>query len=232
MNQHISNSKKVSKTLADFAYQTIRADIIRGELKADEKLRLSNLCKKYDIGMSPLREALARLIGDALVVTEGQRGFWVAPLSIDELVDISRVRNLLEGEALQRSMVHGDDAWRTQLTHAFEALTQVETELAGRNRDVVPEWEHANRHFHEVLVSRCGSPWLQRILKMLYQQSERYRRISLIRKGSNRSLHDEHEAIYEAVMAGNVLKACRLVELHLQLTSDAVRAALQDNIST
>lgn len=231
MDQHNSNGKKISKTLADYAYQAIRNDIIRGELKADEKLRLSNLCKKYDIGMSPLREALARLIGDTLVVTEGQRGFWVAPLSIDELVDISSVRNLLEGEALQRSMERGGDEWRERLTQAFEALTEAETALGGRNRDVVPEWERANRHFHEVLVSQCGSPWLQRILKMLYQQAERYRRISLVNTKVNRSVHDEHEAIYAAVMQGNVLKACRLVELHLRLTDEAVRNSMQENTS-
>ena len=230
MDQHEPNSKKLSKTLADFAYQKIRNDIICGELKADEKLRLSNLCKRYDVGMSPLREALARLIGDALVVTEGQRGFWVAPLSVDELVDISCVRSLLEGEALQRSIVRGGDVWREQVRLAFEELTRVEAELDGRRRDIVPEWEAANAHFHEALVSRCGSPWLQRILKTLHNQAERYRRISLVNTNSGRSVHDEHEAIYEAVMSGNVLKACRLVELHLQLTSDAVRNALQDNI--
>jgi len=220
-----------SKTLADFAYQRIRNDIISGELKANDKLRLSNLCKKYEIGMSPLREALARLIGDALVITEGQRGFWVSPLSIEELEDISRVRILLESEALQLSISNGDDGWRALLTDAFEGLTRVEAQLEGRNRDIVPEWEQANKRFHEVLVSKCGSEWLKRMLKTLHQQAERYRRISLIRANSNRDLHEEHEAIYQAAMQGNVLKACRLIEIHVGVTSDAVRDALAKNLA-
>ena len=226
------NTVKGSKTLADFAYQKIRNDIISGELEADEKLRLSNLCKRYEIGMSPLREALARHIGDALVITEGQRGFWVAPLSIEELEDISRVRILLESEALQLSITNADDGWRNLLTDAFEQLTRVETELDGRNRDKVPEWEQANSRFHETLVARCGSQWLQRMLKILHQQAERYRRISLVKANTGRDLHEEHEALYQAAMQGNVLKACRLLEIHVGLTSDAVRDALTENLAT
>ncbi|MFC3052892.1 GntR family transcriptional regulator [Kordiimonas pumila] len=220
---------KVSKTLADFAYQKIRRDIIRGELGASEKLRLNVLCQKYDIGMSPLREALARLIGDALVITEGQRGFWVAPLSLDEMIDITYVRSLLETEALQLSIENGDDAWRERLKQSYDALSSIESKLDGRHRDLVPEWEEANRTFHETMVSCCGSPWMIRMLQTLYQQSERYRRISIVNVQSERSVHDEHEAIYEAVMQGNVLKACKLTELHLRRTTDAVKKTLSLN---
>src|SRR3546814_12001971 len=79
--------------------------------------------------MSPLREALARLVGDQLVNSLEQRGFWVAPLSLEELDDISRVRNLVETEALRLSIENGDDAWEQQVRNAFTALSEVESEL-------------------------------------------------------------------------------------------------------
>jgi DNA-binding GntR family transcriptional regulator len=104
-------SPDADRTLADQAYRRLRHDIVSGRLAAGSKLRLEGLVGDYEIGMSPLREALARLVGDLLVVSEGQRGFWVAPLSLDELDDVSRVRGLIETEALGLAIRHGDADW-------------------------------------------------------------------------------------------------------------------------
>src|SRR3546814_19026824 len=91
--------------------------------------------------MSPLREALARLVGDQLVNSLEQRGFWVAPLSLEELDDISRVRNLVETEALRLSIENGDDAWEQQVRNAFTALSEVRSE----ERRVGNEWVSTGR---------------------------------------------------------------------------------------
>lgn len=222
---------KTSKTLADSVYQKIRGDIVCGELAAGEKLRLTALCEKYGTGMSPLREALARLIGDALVVVEGQRGFWVSPLSLEELRDISDMRCILEGEALQRSIQNATEEWRRKLTRSYEALTDIERRLSSNIEELAPEWETANRHFHDTLVSNCGSPWLKRMIAILYQQAERYRQLSLVMDTGVRKLHDEHEAIYDAVMAGNILKACKLSEQHVKRTTISVEATLHNRAS-
>lgn len=181
--------------------------------------------------MSPLREALARLVGDLLVVTEGQRGFWVAPLSLDELDDVSRVRALIETEALSLAIQAGDDAWEEKIRHAFDALTEAERQLPNGTDPLTSElfeaWEGCNRAFHAALVAGCGSPWLMRLRDMLYQQSERYRRVSLSASRNWRNVHDEHVAIYEAALARNALKACRMTEHHVARTAEAIRRALQ-----
>src|SRR5882724_9939456 len=87
-----------SRTMADTTYRRLRHDIVAGTLPAGSKLKLEGLANDYAVGMSPLREALTRLMGDLLVVSEGQRGFWVAPLSLKEIDDVSRVRALIETE--------------------------------------------------------------------------------------------------------------------------------------
>ena len=48
-------------------------------------LRLADLSARYDMGFSPLREALNRLQAERLVIAEALRGFRVAPLSLDEM---------------------------------------------------------------------------------------------------------------------------------------------------
>ncbi len=217
----------VARTLADYAYQRIRADIVSGTLSAGAKLRLEALSQQYEVGMSPLREALARLAGDALVVVEGQRGFWVAPLSLADFEDLSRVRGLIETEALQLSVERGGPDWEHELTRAFEELSRIDERLNREGGHLAPLWEDANRRFHEALVAACDSPWLKRMRALLYQQSERYRRISLSTKPAGRCVHEEHHAIYEAALRRQTLRACRLTEEHLQRTTDAVRAALR-----
>lgn len=226
MNQTRNGS--AVRTLAEYAYQRIRADILAGKFAAKAKLPLKKMCDSYEIGMSPLREALTRLVGDALVVSEGQRGFWVAPLSRAEFHDITRIRNLLEAEALQQSVRNGGPEWESTVRQAFSALSDIEERMLQGAADLAPQWEDYNRRFHEALVSACGSPWLQRLHQQLYQQSERYRRISLRSPWPNRNVSDEHRAIFEAAMARDVLKLCRLLEFHLDRTAQAVDEALKE----
>lgn len=216
--------------MARRAYQRLRQDIVAGHLQPGSKLKLESLVQAYGIGMSPLREALARLAGDQLVKTEDQRGFWVAPLSLEELDDISRVRTLVETEALRLSIEKGGEDWEQDVRAAFEALARIELALPGAQmplaQDTLEQWEERNHAFHTALVSACGSQWLVRLQELLYQQAERYRRVSLSHSQGRRFVHDEHVAIFEAAVARNALRACRLTEDHLMRTYDAVRGAL------
>ena len=78
------------KTLAEGAYRALRRDIIEGRLAPGEKLRVEHLKDNYGVGAGTLREALSLLISDALVVSQGQRGFRVAPVSLADFDDITR----------------------------------------------------------------------------------------------------------------------------------------------
>ena len=190
------------------------------------KLAMEMLTKRYGVGMSPLREALVRLTGDALVHAEGQRGFWVTHISIDELEDTLRTRTLIESEALARSIELGNAAWEERVRDSYELLSGYEESLDDGDPATFAQWERANGLFHEALVSACGSPWLIRLRRMLHQHSERYRLISLSHVTPERDVHDEHEAIKEAALGRKALRASRLIEVHLQRTADTVREAL------
>lgn len=218
-----------SKTLADQVYHRMREDILSGRLSAGGKLRLESLIADYGAGMSPIREALLKLAGDRLVVSEGQRGFWVAPLSLDELDDLCRIRAMIETEALNLAVKQGDEAWKQAVRESYAALSEAEAALpeAGEpSADAVTRWEQCNHAFHLALVSGCGSPWLMHLNELLYRQTERYRRVSLQHGLGHRFVHDEHAAIFDAAMAGNALRLCRLTEAHLAYTADEVRRAV------
>jgi DNA-binding GntR family transcriptional regulator len=222
-----NDNSAVAKTIADQTYQHIRRDIISGALPPGTKLAMEMLTKRYDVGLSPLREALVKLTGDALAVAEGQRGFWVSQISLDELQDTMNTRLLIETRALSLAIEKGGPEWERAVKQAYAELSSVEEHLKQGDGAIFARWESANRRFHEALVSACGSNWLIRLRSMLHCHSERYRTIALAEASVDRDVHEEHEALVEAVLGRKTQRACRLIELHLQRTTEAVRAALE-----
>ena len=212
------------KTLVEGAYLQLRRDIIEGRRAPGTKLRVEHLKDAYQVGAGTLREALALLVSDALVVAQGQRGFTVAPISVADMEDITHTRVLLECEALRQSIKSGDEAWEGALVSAFHRLTRAEEKLKYDVETTVNEWEERNRLFHEVLIAACPSRWMRQFLGVLYQQSERYRRISLMRRPIPRDVHEEHEAIFNAALARDGKLAARLLSGHILRTLQALRA--------
>lgn len=218
-------AKSNGKTLSETAYERLRTDIVCGRLAPDAKLRIEELRQDYDTGASPLREALSRLAGEGFVTAEGQRGFRVAPISLADLDEITRLRIMLECEALRESIAKGTDAWESDLVATFHHLAKVEG--SARLAPDVLEWEMRNHAFHEALIAACDSSWLLRFRRTLFEQHKRYRLISILDDASPRDVHAEHETIFRAALARNADAACAATESHIQRTADITRAAFK-----
>jgi GntR family carbon starvation induced transcriptional regulator len=209
--------EEIPRTLVENAYLALRQDIIEGKHQPGTRLRVEHLKADYNVGAGTLREALSLLVSDALVISEGQRGFWVSPISQADLEDITRNRILLETEALRTSIRAGGDEWEAGLMAAFHRLTRVEATLS-QNLPNFQEWEERNRSFHEALIAACDSRWLRYLIGILYRQSERYRHFVLT-SNSPRDVHAEHQEIYDAAMRRNEKSACSALERHIAATS-------------
>jgi len=223
-----------ARSLVEAAYETIRHEILNGALQPETKLRFEMLRKRYGFGASTLREALTRLVGEALVTSEEQKGFRVAPVSIEDLADLTRTRIFIEKEALRESIKAGDDAWEGRLVAAFHQLSKTESRLRTGPDVQQDEFEERNREFHLALISACPSRWLNHLYGVLFQQSERYRRLSLVSRTGKRDVHAEHQAIFEAALARDADRACEMAGEHIERTliymTDvlAERAALKE----
>ena len=124
--------------------------MICGKLAPGERLRVEHLKDQYEVGAGTLREALSLLVSDALVTSEGQRGFRVAPISLADLEDVTNTRVMLETEALRQSIRHGDARWGTALQHSYEFLSHTEVDLAESGSAL---WERRNKALHEALIA-------------------------------------------------------------------------------
>ena len=220
-------------TLAEMAYQRLRADIITGAFEAGAPLRLEALRSRYGVSFSPLREALLRLQSERLVTSAALRGFAVAPLSREEMHDATETRILIECEALRRSMRDGDDDWEAAIVAAFHAL-RLQAERWSRPSRIVQAadlllMEERHHDFHRALIARCGSPRLLGLADQLYVETQRYRLPSLIGRATGkdrRNVSAEHHEIMDAALRRKE-KAVHLLAEHYRRTAAIIEASVK-----
>jgi GntR family transcriptional regulator, carbon starvation induced regulator len=206
------------KTLIEKVYDDLKHDIVRGNLRPRSRLRIEELRTRFSVSSSTIREALLLLVGEALVTAEGQRGFRVAPVSLDDFREITTLRKLMETMALRESIALGDDGWESGVVAAFHKLSLIATPRMRKSEAVAREWNLRNHAFHEALIAAAKSNWVRHFRRILYHSSERYRALSLAILNVRPGVGQEHKAIMDAALARNVELACRLTEEHIERT--------------
>lgn len=214
-----------ARTLSEDAYQFIRAEILSCRLVPGSKLKINVFCERLDVSLGAVREALSKLSSEGLVLAEAQRGFRVAPVSRDELIDLTQTRIEIECLCLAQAIQNGDIAWESHIVASFHSLSRIEESQPGDNARLSEAWAQAHGEFHTALVAACQSPVKLRIRKSLYEQTERYRRLSFPTGLGRRDLNMEHKAIMDAALARKPERACEAMNQHLRLTADILLSA-------
>lgn len=221
------------RTLSERAYRLLRGDILAGRLPPGEKLRLQSLQERYGLGISPIREALMSLSNERLAANEGQRGFRVAEVSEEDLIDIVKARRHIEAILLKESIEHGDDEWGAEITAAFYRLERTPLPVDPTDDDAIDRFEVAHRKFHQAMLGAAKSPWLQRIDEQLVAHSERYRRIRLLHmngveraspyeKREDDNVAGSHARLMKAVLDKDLPLALALLDEHISDTARVV----------
>ncbi len=217
-----------TRSLTTQAFELLRHDILTSKLRPSERLRIQNLSDQYQIGTTAIREALSRLVTDGLVESEDQRGFCVAPVSRDELLDLTQTRIDIESLALNAAISIGSLEWESRLLGAFHRLSKTP---APTTPELHGEWALVHRQFHEALIQGCGSPWLLRICRLLYDKSERYRNLAEQHTHpERRNTIVEHQQMMDAAMARDGTEATRLLAEHFRETTQIILAANLPNL--
>ena len=207
-----------STSLGEEVYAAIRADILSCRLSPGMKLKISEFAERFSTGLAAVREALSRLSAEGLVTAEPQKGFRVAPVSAEDLIDLTKARVHVEEECVRRSVALGSLQWEGRLAAIFHQLDRTPL-LDPDGQRVSDAWERLHQDFHETLASACDSQWLLRIRRTLSEQAERYRRLSGPVDRFSRDITVEHRALFEAAMAHDVKTAGRLIVAHLNETT-------------
>lgn len=217
-------TEKKASTAIESTHATLRDSIIRGAYPPGSKLHLETLKSSLGVSGSTLREALTRLIGDQLVIAEGQKGFTVAPMSLRDLDDLTSARITLETTALIESIKLGGSDWEDNLFTSFRRLARAQERLEADPANVFDEWELRNKEFHHALLAASPSKWLANFRDILFHNSERYRRLSGTQGPIPVEVHEEHKAIFEAAMSRDTEQAVSALANHIRRSTSVIRA--------
>ena len=208
-----------AQTLNSHVYQAIRTEILNGAFQPGERLKPSELRERYNVSVSVIREALSRLAEKHLVRGEHNQGFRVAPLTENDLLDLTAVRTVNEGFALRTALARGDIAWESRVVAAAHRLFATPARDNDNSQRPTDAWSDAHRDFHRSLIEACDMPVLLDICDSLFDASELYRRLSSPFTASRRDVVAEHRMIMEAALARNADLAVQRLSEHFQLTT-------------
>ncbi len=218
-----------TQTLHARVLTQIRDDIVTCRLMPNERLTLEALRERYQIGWSPIREALMRLEAEGMVRLEQNKGFRVAAVSPDSLYDLMQSRIEIESITLRRSIEYGGVEWEANLLAGFHRLSK-QTKLRRSQPGMISaEWSREHRAFHHALVAACNSPTMLSIRESLFEKAERYVALSIMSKAPPRNDVLEHEQIMRAALAKNVNRAVTINRAHIERTLNKVAKSLENH---
>ena len=187
-------------------YRWLKNDIIRGNFQPDEKLRMSLLTSRYALGVGPLREALSQLVAERLVTVVNQKGYRVASMSEQELLDIFDARANMEAMLVSLAIARGGDEWEADVLAKAHLLSKLEA--CDASEKMLDEWDLRHQAFHTAIVAGCGSHYL---LQMLEDK------------------RDQHQTLTAAVLARDTARASELMRQHLLTPIPIIQQAMAGN---
>jgi DNA-binding GntR family transcriptional regulator len=215
------STPKRPPTAQEFVLAELRRSILTGEMPPGTPVRQDALAERLGVSRVPLREALRTLEGEGQVIYRPHRGYHVADLSLDDLLEVYRIRELLETEATLRAvpLLTAEDVDR---------LEQSEQDIhqAAAADDIVG-MAAANRRFHFTLLEASGMPRLTRLVRVLWDATDAYRSLYYSTSANRDRVHAEHRAIVDAVRAGDAAEVVRLWDAHRDGAVASLREIVQ-----
>ncbi|WP_026091724.1 GntR family transcriptional regulator [Blastomonas sp. AAP53] len=215
----------VVRNLAEQLVDVVRDRILTGVVAPDRPIRQDALAAELGVSKIPLREALARLEQEGLLVSQANRGFTVRPLNAAEAEEVYALRLKLEPEttALAARLASPADQAR-----AAGFIDQIDT-MTDPLGDGVGAF---NRAFHLALLRPANQPVTFTMLERLHVLSERYVRKHLEPLGRNERANDEHRELLDAWLARDEHRVAALTEVHIGETLDDLRLQLATDHKT
>lgn len=214
-----------SPTLTDKVAKMIYLDILNGHLKPGQKLVVAELKNKYNVGASPIREALVQLSWSNYVILEPQKGCWVANVTIDELSDLYQSLHFVTSALLKQAIESGDENWELEVLTSFHKLSRIKN---APDQFDWSEWEERQHQFHISLIEGATSKQMLGFFGDLINQVKRYRYYALVNGlDTNICNIDEYESIMKLVLARDIENATEVFQNHLNRSMTHIQSVIE-----
>ncbi len=208
MSSPADSGRAVPNTTAQHALTHLREAIVSGALVPGERIGQENVAGRLGISLAPVREALRILEREGQVTYRPRRGYIVTELNIVDLEEIYSLRALLEREAAYAAL---PALTRDDLAAIEQAAADCAAAVSAD--DVVAELA-ANRRFHHAILAPAGRPHTQRMIDLLWDQTEAYRALYYNSAAERRESLRAHDRIVGAVVAGDPERLAAELDAH------------------
>lgn len=202
--------------LAEETYSRLRDAIFAGEFQPTDKLDIPHLAELFGISKQPVKDAVARLSTEGLVVIVPRKGTYVRPVTKEDAVNILNARLMMETWAIAHARpispsVLEDMAQLIETMHA--AIRSSEFDFGSYNE--------CDMQFHEQLVMLAENPEILRSYKALHSH---YVTARYYYKRLDKSIasDDDHQQIWKCLSKHQLAQACSIVEHHIQTGIDGI----------
>lgn len=204
---------KGESSLAEEVTDVLRDRIIKGEYSMGEKLVENKIAGELKVSRTPVRDAFKQLAKERLVEYIPNKGCFAKGFNHKDMEDIYAVRKAVEQLAIEWAITNADDKKLADLGQQLE-LMNFYTENNSYEKLL-----EANEEFHNMIYQMTGSRFIVQILKTYQDYVHIARKITLKKEENLPAIFKEHEKIYKAVEAGDVLLAKEAVGEHLEKTA-------------
>jgi DNA-binding GntR family transcriptional regulator len=204
---------RVAAPLRQQVMELVTEAINDGTYRAGTRLVEHELCARYQVSRTVVREALRYLEAQGLVTIVPDRGPVVATLTTEEAAWLYEVRAALEGLAGRCFAVRATQPEKAALSAAVE---QFEKSLPSMD---FAELQVIKDQFYGALFEGAHNPVIASMLRTLHGRIQRLRSLSLSAPGRGKDTLSEIRAIMEAAISGNAALASELATKHVQMAS-------------
>lgn len=196
--------------------------LLSGDLEPGSQLNESQLTEELGVSRTPLREALLQLEFEGLLRSTPGKGFSVAPLDEEEVVELFDVGIELESLAL-----------RLGGGVANEQLRKLRDINARRRRILHDDGDrhelvHLDDRWHRILISACDNEQLQELLRLVRNRLYRYVFAFQGEKSEVEPAIRDHEKIADALEKGDLEDAVRLLREHWRKGRRSMRSLMSN----
>ncbi len=206
------------------AYEQLHTRIVRLQLAPGELIDESQLASELDLSPTAVREAIRLLVHDGLVQVTPRHGLYVAPVSLDDLAQLSEMRVSLEGLCARLASQRASEDELAVLM----ALRQEHQHPADDDSERLFALDH---RFHQAIARAAHNKYLARTLETFFGLSQRLWYLALPEIGTLPAAIARHVELVQAIKAGDADLAERLMQAHVQNFYDEVQAILKHKLA-
>lgn len=204
------------------AYSMIRQRILDNVYPAGHRALEQEYADELGLSRTPVREALLKLASEGLVEVIPRHGTRVLPVSPDDMREIYEMLTALEPMAAE--ILANKKLPPIDLKPLVDASRDMTAALKADNLDA---WAEADERYHRLLIALAGNRLLAETVQGLWDRAHRARMVTLRLRPKPHHSTAEHNAIVDAIRAGNAAEAARLYRSHRERGSSELLAILE-----